>query len=363
MIKKVLYKLLIIIMRKKGYSKYFSGKVVKETFTDFKDSKNVNLTQKIRIYKKGFLVSNFTRYGLTENNYMDYLPDFDYYNLHPINGIFSKWIDDKMTMKYILHPYNSFLPMYYFELYRGKTIKLMDCPHNYNADIESVIKLLKSQKALALKLISGSKGIGFYKISFLNNEFYINDKEVSLETFINFLEKLDGYIVTEYIVAHKNLREVYSSTPNAVRIGVLNTNGVTRIFGAFIRYGTKRTGMVDHAIAGGVFCGVNVDNGIIFDPKIYKGEEVIECPYHPDTGVPIQGEVPHWDLIKNKISEIGTYIPQIKYMGYDIVVTDNGFKILEINSHQSLVNMQSFYPLKKDKELVDFFKGISKRIY
>ena len=60
------------------------------------------------------------------------------------------------------------------------------------------------------------------------------------------------------------------------------------------------------------------------------------CPNHPDTNEPVEGMIPNWELIKQKIIEISKYIGQLEYLGFDVVCTPEGFTILEINSHQDL---------------------------
>src|SRR5699024_6016709 len=176
MIRKVMMKVLIKIMRKKGYSSYFAPKIIKETINDFKNTKNVNFRRKIWAYKKGFFSSNIVKYGLNDENYRDYMPDFDYYKLHPINGQFGKWIDDKMTLKYILREFNEYLPEYYFYLQKGKITKLIDCPEEYGNEVSSILNLLENKRNLAVKLIAGSLGEGFYKLSYKNKEYMINNE-------------------------------------------------------------------------------------------------------------------------------------------------------------------------------------------
>lgn len=311
-------------------------------------------------YQRGFLSSKIHRFGLNEENYEDFMPDFDYYRLHPINGAYSKWIDDKMTLKYVLQPFNEYLPEYYFLLNDGKAIKLMDCPKNLESTIESIIYLLQEKGALALKLISGSRGVGFYKISYTNKMFYINQEESTQDQIVELLMSSERYLVTEYLVAHNDIRKSYPITPNALRLGVLNDKGNTDIFGAFIRFGTESSGLIEHAYAGGVFCGVDVLDGTLFNPKKYVGQKIVDIKEHPNTKVLIEGKIPHWDMIKDTVSEIGKYLPQLKYMGFDIIITDNGFKILEINSHQDLTNMQFYYPVTKNIELKSFFERMEK---
>lgn len=57
---------------------------------------------------------------------------------------------------------------------------------------------------------------------------------------------------------------------------------------------------------------------------------------HPDTGVRIEGIVPNWELMKKGITDICRFMPELEYLGFDIAITDDGFKIIEINIHQDL---------------------------
>ena len=68
---------------------------------------------------------------------------------------------------------------------------------------------------------------------------------------------------------------------------------------------------------------------------------ITSCKYHPNTGIKIEGVIPHWQDICNKVIEISSYIFPIEYMGFDIVVTDQSFKILEINTHQICIDIQN----------------------
>ena len=84
--------------------------------------------------------------------------------------------------------------------------------------------------------------------------------------------------------------------------------------------------------------------------------------YHPDTGVLIEGYVPRWDEIKAKIVEISNFLPHLIYMGYDVVITNEGFKIIEINSHQGIGFNQTHTPFLKSPLTKDFFNDQLARI-
>lgn len=44
---------------------------------------------------KGFYPGRVELYGLSEDNYRDYLPDYNYFMIHPINHHFKIWVNDK----------------------------------------------------------------------------------------------------------------------------------------------------------------------------------------------------------------------------------------------------------------------------
>jgi len=358
MIKKVIIKLSSKFLRHKGYSNYMSNNFSRELYEDFFETK-ISLSKKIWAYKHGFLSKRIFDYDLNESNLNDYIPDFLYYKLHPINRC-STWIDDKLTFRYILQPFSDYLPRYFYEISNGSIYKLLDCPDDLSSTYEDIIMLLERVKKLAVKKTSGSGGIGFYKLDYTNDEYYINNKRTDKIEVIKLLSSLEDYIITEYIISEKSLRKIYDITPNSLRVMAIRNEQTTCITGAFIRFGNSSSGMVDNAFAGGIVCGVNIKDGELYQPKLHKNQQCVDIPVHPDSLERIEGTIKHWKLIVKKIKEIGDYIPQIKYMGYDIIVTDNGFKIIEINSHQSLQSMQMYYPIFKNEYSKKFFNSLLK---
>ena len=61
-----------------------------------------------------------------------------------------------------------------------------------------------------------------------------------------------------------------------------------------------------------------------------------DAPTHPDSGVLLDGILPNWDLVISQLLAISRYLPQLKWLGFDIAITEDGFRIIEINSHQGL---------------------------
>ena len=351
----------------KGFSRFFANNMVDWYYEDFFQVKSP-LKKKIWAHKRGFMSYKVDYYHLTEDNFQDFLSDDDYYRMHPINGPFSHWIDDKLTIRYILYPFAEYLPGYYYHLYDGEILRLADCPESYGASADSLVQLLEEKRILAAKEMIGSHGLQFYKLVYNGNEYAVNDRVMPKETFLSMLKTwLDspgsGYLVTEYLKPCEVFSRIWDQTANTLRLVVIrNKNQSAAVVDSFIRFGTKATGSVESTTLGGVTCRVNIVDGHFGDAKIFENRKILDCPYHPDTKVFIEGYVPHWDEILSKIIEISNYIPHIIYMGYDVVVTDDGFKIIEINSHQGIGFNQSHTPFLKNDLTKDFFNAQLNRI-
>lgn len=348
-------------MQKAGYSPHYAYIVFNKRWDDIFHEKDTTFRQKIWAQKRGFYSPRIANYGLTEENYKDYVSDFEYYRLHPINGIFTRWIDDKLTIRYILAPFSEYLPRYYYHLYDGEILRLPDCPENTGQTIDDIINLLKKEKALAVKLLASCQGQGFIKLGFDDGRFLVNYEEVQLEKLKTSIQEWlkvgnGGYLITEYLHPCRELSQFWKDTPNGIRISVIrNPHGTPTISGAYIRFGTQKTGFVDNANAGGVSCQIDLNDGRFFNGVRYEGRFLHECRYHPDTGDLLEGIIPNWSLIKEKIIEISQYISEVICMGYDILVTDEGFKIIEINSQQGLSVYQYFFPCMRNEITRTFF--------
>ena len=361
----ILRKLAVRKLRKSGYSSFTAPIVYKQWYEDIFENKQATLAQKLWAQKRGFLSNKISFYGLTEQNYTDYLSDFDYYWLHPINGSYSKWIDDKLTMKALLQPFSEYLPEYYYHIRHKEILCLLDCPDGFGPTTEGILDLLKMKRLLAAKLRDGSLGEGFYKLAYDGQDYFINNglsKAKEVEELMGSWLKSRGkeYIITEYLTAHVDLGKIWSSSPNALRIMVVREkNKLPEIVISFIRFGINSTGVREDPA--GIHCLVDLDTGRFLDGKIHTDFEMIESKYHPDSRVLVEGVIPYWSLVKEKILEISNAIPQVRYMGFDVIITGDGFKIIEINSHQGIDLIQYYQPLLKEGVSKDFLMRCWKR--
>ena len=58
---------------------------------------------------------------------------------------------------------------------------------------------------------------------------------------------------------------------------------------------------------------------------------------HPDTGISWEGQkLPNWEYCKEGINRICKQLSSLDYLGLDIIITEDGIKLCEINSHPDL---------------------------
>lgn len=312
-------------------------------------SKNgVPLKEKRWAYKHGFLSYRLEQYGITHDNYKDFISDYDYRYLRHINNKYRVWLEDKITVKYICSDYNQFFPEYYYHISvrngQKRTIPLMDCPEDLGSDFEDIFKLVERIGVLACKPQRGSQGQGFYKFSFHEGKYYLNHKEATKDEVRSILNnEEDQYLITEYIQMHSTLKKIYDGAVNTLRIIVFKKDGKTPVIGnAYMRFGSSKTGAVDNMGAGGMFVQVDIDTGRFHNGKIITENSILPCSHHPDTGELIEGILPNWDLVKQGVIDLSYAMPQLEYLGFDVAISEDGMKLPEINRAPGYPKIEKF---------------------
>lgn len=265
-------------------------------------------------------------------------------------------MNDKLSLRYVFSPFKEYLAEYYF--YVGKRNnkvhikKLQDCPDNITEDISGIINILKSKGKLVFKPNAGTHGDGFYKLEFKDSNIYINDildSEDNLEKIIS--NQKSTYVVTDYLEMNNKLKEIYAGSVNTVRIMLLNQDCFNpKIVQTYLRIGTSKTGVTDNIAYGGIAVYVDKETGYYDRAGLLKNHQYQDIEYHPDTGIELRGYLPNWDKVKKGVCDIALSMPQLEYLGFDIVITQEGFKILEINIHQDIHKAHEF-----DETINNFF--------
>lgn len=365
-VKNILFDKFVARFCRKGIRPYMQ-KIWNEAIRDdFLHTKGAPLNKKIWCWKHGFYSYRLWQYGVDEDNYTGFLSDYDYFWLNRINNDYQKWVNDKTTYRYIMEPCRQYVPKYYFSVFKrngqAEISRMPDCPANVRADFESVLELLKTEKKLAFKPSAGTHGDGFYCLAYEDGIFLINGEESTAEQVIETLKgQKSFYIVTEYLVMHEELRKIYPGSVNTIRVMVVNEHGYDpRILQTYMRIGSSSTGFTDNVGYGGICAKIEKETGRIYQPQTISKHVFYDCPVHPDTNTEISGYLPNWEELRNAILSIAGYLGELEYLGFDVVLTESGVCVLEINIHQDLHQVADF-----TDEMKEFFnkKIANKRRY
>lgn len=325
-----------------GMRSYMQKLWMSSVWDDLLHNKGTTLGQKLWCYKRGFMSYRIKQYGLTKDNYKDFLSDYQYHWLNRINNGYQVWINDKTTTRYVFEPYKQYFAKYYYDIIKveGETcIKaLQDIPEGYGASFEELFRLLRQEKLLALKPSSGTHGDGFYRMEYADGRYLINGEKMTEDEITQMIESFKSiYIITEYLFMHRELKKIYPNSVNTIRVAVVNQSAYEpKIMQTYMRIGSSATGFTDNVGYGGICAKIDIPTGRYYCAERIINHKFTPCPIHPDTGVEIEGIVPNWELMKKGITDICNFMPELEYLGFDIAITDDGFKIIEINIHQDL---------------------------
>ena len=337
---------------------------------------NKSTTEKIWAIKRGFYPNRIDLWGLNEENYKHYLSDLDYRKIFPLNNRFQIWLDDKITTRYVFQDgrYKDFMPRYFIFIENdGFYSYLMDFNQCIEKNADALINLLKVEKILALKPLAGSLGIGFIRLEIRGNDIYANNRLVSVNEFDELKDSLKGYIVTEYCRQHSQLNRVWSDSECTLRIILARLKnqyggGEIKPILSYARFGSSMSSTTSNLSQGGLGVKFDFETGILdsifyrknqFEPSGQTRHEV-----HPDTHVCLAGEkLPNWDIVKKGLYELVEYISTLEYFGFDIIITDDGFKICEINSFPALdLEQVMFGPIWDNEIAKEFYSNKFHRV-
>lgn len=327
---------------RKGMREYMYKLWTSALEDDKKNTKGATKEKKQWAWDHGFLSFRLWQYELTEDNIDYLLSDYDYFWLNRINNSYQKWVNDKTTYRLIMEPIKKYVPKYYYSVFKrnNKTeiSKMADLPEGFDNDIDDVIRLLEEEKNLVFKPSAGTHGDGFYRFEYSDGTYIINGNPSSKEEIAATIDSQRSfYIITECLSMHDELKVIYPKSVNTVRVMVINSSGYEpKIMQTYMRIGSEKTGFTDNVGYGGICVSIDKETGELYNPQTLKNHVYYDCPVHPDTNVPISGIVPCWQELRKAVLEIASYMKELEYLGFDVAITNEGIKVLEINIHQDL---------------------------
>lgn len=315
-------------------------------------------------HSNGFFAQCAYSYRLNDNNLSDYMSDYDFYKLWPLNDWQRIWINDKLTLKYMLADTgcDQYMPEYYY--YTAKH-RLLPCPDTtHGADISGFLATLREKGEFACKPCNGAMAVGFHKLSFADGRFFVDGVESSEQSVLTFVQDHPNYIFTEFLRPEESMARI-DPLIHTLRVIVINESGTNPIpMASYLRFsvGADKSGSTPNYVipTKADICSLNLDcdldTGRYGNAKLVYPTHVEDCPLHPDSKMPTEGIIPCWSDVLDMLQKVYLHLNACEYLGYDIGITPDGPRIMEINSHSGVQYIQLFRPLRKDPVAADYYE-------
>lgn len=304
---------------------------------------------------KGFHGESKVIYNLTKENSRYYLSDWQRLKTRFINGEYTFLLNNKVVFERLFGN-DIKIPKTLSLIEKGKIVPI----DNVIEDVESLLDYIKINSKAVMKPINGGGGAGIIILKYSGSEIYSNNQKINKEELIKLIKKLDDYFICEYVEQAEFIRNLYPESLNTMRIVTMIDPATNKAFIpiAVQRIGTKKSSPADNWTQGGISAEIDLNTGIIGKGATYPINGRMEwLEKHPDTGYQFSGvRIPHWQEIKNEILKMAEKHPYIKYVGWDVVLTNNGITIIEGNTYSGVNILQIHRPLLKDVKVKEFYK-------
>lgn len=306
----------------------------------------------LALYRHGFLPKSYVMYDFDANGIDAYLSDLAESEYGwAINRPAQRFLHDKGKFYDLLDDrgFGDLLPIRYGALEGGVLV-------GAGSDFTS---LLREEGSLVVKGRGGATGEKVHICRFDAGEYVLDTDPISTSALRDRLAAFEGYLVTEYCRPADYARSLYPETPNTIRAVTMQpADGEPFLASAVHRIGGGPSGAVDNFSQGGLSAEVRDDGRL--GPAVRVSDGTVSWhERHPDTGTPIAGvRVPGWEEIRDRLLRVAGSVPELRYVGWDLIVTDAGeFRIIEGNSNTDVDLLQAHRPLLTDPRVRSFYEA------
>lgn len=189
------------------------------------------------------------------------------------------------------------------------------------AEVEKMLDL----PCLIGKPLEGSSGQGILK-------YVPADWAEGAEKFLAKL-RADGIgILEEIVVQHPEMARMCPTSVNTCRIATLLGDKQEGIVYAFLRIGNGK--VMDNVDCGGMAARIDLESGKLLTVGADKAGNTYTK--HPITGTDIIGfTIPYFEEAKAMCLEAAKKVPQMRFVAWDVAITENGPTFIEGNSFPS----------------------------
>jgi hypothetical protein len=309
------------------------------------NTKAVPLGRQIQAWRHGFYAKHSLLYDFDRFGFAAYVSDLERATrLEALNDPVQRYLlNDKLVTFLYLRALGAPTPEVYGYAH-GEHAVLFE----QHGQGDGLGRLLEAHPRLVVKPRGASGGVRFCLVELIDGTTSVNGRRVA-----DIRECLGGSVViSQFVEQHAYASEVFPGATNTLRLLILRDRETREPFVAagVQRFGTERSRPVDNVSKGGLTAGVDVETGVLGPlvaiPSRSKPRPVRWHDVHPDTGVRVSGSVvPHWGEVQAEVTRVMTSLEGSNCVGWDVVITPDGFSILEGNNRPDVNLHQVHAPL------------------
>lgn len=190
------------------------------------------------------------------------------------------------------------------------------------------------------KPTQGSYGDGIHSFSF-NQEGFVDLKNEYIfspaEMFEKFIGSGDCYLIQRTLIPTPQLRKImpFPACGMVRVVSYLEKNGDVSILYAFVTLPSEGQIVSNfmHGFTGNLLAAIDVKSGKLKKAFRFGSDQLMTSfDFHPDTKERIEGlEISEWDKVLKTAKDAAKTFGSIRFIGWDIAVSDAGVTILEGN--------------------------------
>lgn len=288
---------------------------------------SASIVNKITGENKYFLfvevLYNWFRYGASDEDFLT----MEFYRKNSREK--KRWLTSKLNNRYLYKTVYDDLARETFdnkEIF-DKTFKDL-LKHDFLILSEStdddIRNFIAKYGTVIVKPANGACGVGVFKIS--------SDDKDKLNDLISRVRKGEKLIMEEVIIQHEDMARMNPASVNTLRIiTMIDRQGYVHIINHCAKFGASSQ-CISNTMGGGFCCHINKETGIIDSQgKDIHGGYIFK---HPISDVVIPGyQIPMWSGVLNYARKLAKVVPSARYIGWDIVITKDGYDVIEGNLH------------------------------
>lgn len=317
---------------------------------------DIPLPERLRWWSRGFLSQSVVYYGLTEDNWRDYVSDYVRALRTPlINGSYNPTLNDKLVFYLTMTHLSAPTPAVYGLVGRDGT-SWLGSPAG-EEPVTGLMQALERRGELVLKPFDGGLGERIVFLELEDGRIRANGAPVDAGDLPSLLRP--GTLICERVHQGRYAAEIFAGSTNTLRIVTMwdYEAGAPFVAAAAHRFGTHRSAPVDNTGQGGVGAAVDAATGELGPLLSAEGARLRRDAHHPDTGVRVQGTlVPSWATLVEDLLALARRLAHVPYIGWDVVVGDDGHSLIEGNAAPDTLTQAFSGPWLADPRIRRFYE-------